>query len=688
MVGLGSHVFLREDFQRLISVHGVSKYVGSVHIFKDVTFSLQDVERVGLIGRNGVGKTTLIQILLGELEPDSGEVTIPRHLVLAGLPQQVVRVSGSTVFEYALDVSTRLRQLQEALNQLQRTLEKEVEPERSQPLALQHGHLLEQYELLGGYDLEPRAREILTGLGFSQKQMESQVSTLSGGWAMRLALARLLLSAPDTLLLDEPTNHLDLDSLLWLEDHLVSSRQSMLIISHDRAFLNRMVTRILELDGGYLQEFAGNYEFYLEEKARRREIQLAAFRNQQQRVQQLERFIASNRYRKDRARQAQSRLKSLARMEILEAPGDQLDLGFTFPEPTHCGKRVMELQGVTKHYGDLTVYRRLDLVVERGDRIAILGANGAGKSTLLKMMAGVESPSGGQICLGHGVVRGYYAQHQMEQLNATYTVMQEASGVAGDLTLTEIRGFLGAFLFRGEDVEKKVGVLSGGEKARLALCKLLMQRPNLLLLDEPTNHLDIPARDVFEEALESYGGTVCFISHDRHFIDAIATKIVYVRGAAIHVFPGNYTDYQQIWRQRLEADHGSEVAVEAVAQPAERNASTTSRKDQERRRQEAERRNQFYRLKRPMQTRLGLLEREVDDIQQQLASCSARLADPATYRSGSDLGGLQREYGRLQRNLKDLTAHWEEQALALEDLEQTFWENCRREDDPHISPSG
>jgi ATP-binding cassette, subfamily F, member 3 len=661
----------------LIGVQGISKSAGRTEIFKDVSFALQDGERVGLIGRNGVGKTTLVKILLGELDSDSGVVSIPRHLVLAGLPQQVVRVSGGTVFTCALDVSARLRQVQEALIQVQENLDAEKEPEQCQRLALRHAHLLEQYEHLGGYVLESRAREILAGLGFSQKQLDSPVNTLSGGWAMRLALARLLLSDPDVLLLDEPTNHLDLDSLLWLEVYLLSARQSMIVISHDRAFLNRLVTRILELDKGRLTEFSGNYDAYLEEKARRHEIQLAAFKNQQQRIQHLERFIARNRYRKDRARQAQSRLKLMARMEPLQALGGEISLQFAFPQPPHCGKRVLEMHDVAKRYGDLTVCEGVNLVVERGERIAILGSNGAGKSTLLKMMAGIEPPSKGQILMGQKVVLGYYAQHQMEQLNESLTVMQEASLVAGDLTLTQVRGLLGAFLFRGDDVEKRVKVLSGGERARLALCKLLMQRPSLLLLDEPTNHLDIPARDVFEEALESYNGTVCLISHDRHFIDAVATKIVYVRDAAIQVFPGNYGDFQEIWQQRLETDREVTSRNERLAQSVEGSATTATRKDQERKRQEADWRNQFHRLKKPMQLRLDKLETELEDTQKQLASYSEKLADPETYQSGADIGDLQREYRRLKRNLEDLTAQWEEQALELEDLEQGFWEDRR-----------
>ena len=657
----------------MISIQGISKFVGKTEIFKDVSFHLQEGERVGLIGRNGVGKTTLLQILLREVEPDTGGITIPKQVLLASLPQQVVRVSGSMVLAYAMDVSDRLREVLRSLREVQDGLEGNNDPARTQSLALRQAHLMEQFEHLGGYDLEARARKILAGLGFSEEQLTRPVDSLSGGWLMRLALVRLLLAAPDVLLLDEPTNHLDLDSLLWLEDHLLNSRLAMVIISHDRAFLNRLVTRILELEQGRLHEYSGNYDRYLEEKARRQEIRLASFKNQQQRVQQLERFVARNRYRKDRARQAQSRLKLLAKMELLEAPEGTAELEVNFPEPQHCGKRVLELNAVSKRYGDQLVYQNIDLVVERGDRIAFLGPNGAGKSTLLKILAGAEAPSTGELRLGPQVVRGYYAQHQMEQLSANLTVFQEVAQVAGDLSLTQIRGLLGAFLFRGDDVEKKVAILSGGEKARLALCKLFMQRPNLLLLDEPTNHLDIPARDAFEEALESYPGTICFISHDRHFINAIANKILHVHSGEIQLFPGDFDDYENIWRQRLDDDRNRE-AQRGAAPDQSFSPGAASRKDLDRKRQEAEWRNEFYRLKRPLQERLDRLEKDLETAQQRLEGLTVSLADPDTYQSGADVGALQREYHELKKSVQNLTQQWEERALALEELEKTFWE--------------
>jgi ATP-binding cassette subfamily F protein 3 len=660
----------------LISVQGISKFVGKTEIFRDVSFHLQEGERVGLIGRNGVGKTTLLQMLLREVEPDTGMVIIPKHLELASLPQQMVKATNSTVLAHAMDVSARLRETQQTLREVQEALEAPHDPETSEALALRQAHLMEQHEHLGGYDLEARAKKILAGLGFLEAQLSRPVQALSGGWIMRLALARLLLADPDVLLLDEPTNHLDLESLLWLEDHLLHSKQAMIIISHDRAFLNRLVTRVLELEQGRLHEYSGNYDRYLEEKARRQEIQLASFKNQQARVQEMERFVARNRYRKSTARQAQSRLKHMARMELVEAPEGTAALEVSFPEPPHCGKRVLELCAVGKCYGDQVVYQDIDLVVERGDRIAFLGPNGAGKSTLLKLLAGVEEPTSGELRLGHQVIRGYYAQHQMEQLSANLTVMQEVTRVAGDMTLTQIRGSLGAFLFRGEDVEKKVAVLSGGEKARLALCKLLMQRPNLLLLDEPTNHLDIPAQDAFEEALDSYAGTVCFISHDRHFINAIASKVLHVHEGKIELFPGNFEDYETIWRQRVDADRGRELEMQresAAGQTSGPGAAT--RKDVERKRQEAEWRNEFYRLKQPLQKQLDRLEQDLETTQQQLEGLGARLADPSTYQSGADVGALQREYQEIKKHIQTLTQRWEEQALTLEELETTFWKN-------------
>jgi len=682
----------------VIAVQGISKLLGKKELFLNVSFHIHPGERIGLIGSNGAGKTTLFHIMLGEIEPDGGTVTKPKSMRLGYLPQEWTPLVDKSLLSYAMDVHEELNTVQAELRRLQESLGRETEKESFAELALRQSHLLEKLEHLGGYDLEARACKVLAGLGFDNEQLDRPVSTLSGGWAMRLELARLLLSEPDLLLLDEPTNHLDLDSLLWLEDYLLGTSSAMVIVSHDRAFLNRVVTRILELEQGRMQEYTGNYTGYLQEKTLRQRIQQASYRNQQERIRQIERFIERNRVRKDRARQAQSRMKRLEKIERIEAPVQDANIHFIFPEPPRSGRRAMELRQVRKVYprnppcppltkggrgdfahlreppkngnnSEIVIYDGLDLVIERGDRIAFLGKNGAGKSTLLKILAGVEDVSGGQRMPGHQAVLGYYAQYQWQQLRPECTVLEEGSSVAGEMTQTQLRGLLGAFLFSGEAVQKKVSVLSGGEKARLILCKLLLQRPNFLLLDEPTNHLDIPSREILEQALEQFPGTICFISHDRHFINRIANKTLLVDSGLIHLFPGNYTDYTEIWQKRLEQLPNDRPGAIGGEQGAE---SIPFRKHQTQKRLEAERRNQLFRLKKPIQDRLEELEAELEAAHKQLDSFTARMGDPATYQNGNTIQDLQKAFQEAQQKIQGLTKEWEDLAAQLEELEGRF----------------
>jgi ATP-binding cassette, subfamily F, member 3 len=653
----------------MIAVQGVSKFLGKKELLHNVSFHIRPGDRIGLIGPNGAGKTTLFQIMTGDMEPDGGAVTKPKIMRLGYLPQEWTPLQDKSVLSYTMDVHEELNLVQVELRLLQESLENATNAESVGEQARRQSFLLEKLEHLGGYDLEARACKVLAGLGFDKDQLHRSLSTLSGGWAMRLELARLLLSEPDLLLLDEPTNHLDLDSLLWLENYLLGTSSAVIMVSHDRAFLNRVVTRVLEIEQGQLQEYTGNYSAYLEEKALRREIHLASYRNQQERIRQIERFVERNRVRKDRARQAQSRLKQLEKIERIEAPVQDANIHFNFPEPLRSGRRAIELRQVRKTYGEQVVYEGIDLVIERGDRIAFLGRNGAGKSTLLKMLAGVEAISGGERLPGHQTVLGYYAQYQWEQLHPEWTVLEEASSIAGAMTQTQLRGMLGAFLFPGEDVEKKVSVLSGGEKSRLILCKLLLQRPNFLLLDEPTNHLDIPSREVLERALQEFPATLCFISHDRHFINRIANKILVVDSGQIHLFPGNYLDYQEIWKKRLEQpehDGAEAFGEERKAEPV------PFRKDQGQKRLEAERRNQLFRLKRPLQDRLEELESQVGAVHALLDSLTISMADPATYQNGNSVQDLQKAYQQSQQKVQELTREWEDLAAQLEELEQGF----------------
>ena len=656
----------------MVSVQQVSKFLGKKELFKGVSFHVHSGERVGLIGTNGAGKTTLFHILMGETEPDEGVVTKSRNLSIGYLPQQCNPPEQRSILAHTTDVDKKIGTVRSELSELQQEMSSEKNQCEIEAMALRQTRLLEQLEHLGGYDLEARAQKILVGLGFQENHFTAPVSTLSGGWVMRVELARLLLAEPDLLLLDEPTNHLDLESLIWLEQYILNSSSAIIVVSHDRAFLNRVVARILELEGGKLSEYAGSYDFYLKEKAQRRQIELSSYRNQQERIRQVERFIDRNRYRKDKAKQVQSRIKSLEKIERVEISAEESQIHFEFPKPIRSGKRVLELRNLTKAYGDHVVYRGINLVVERGDRIAFLGKNGAGKSTLLKILAGEESVTSGERVVGHNVVLGHYAQYQWEQLAPANSVLGEAASVAGDLAQSQLRGLLGAFLFRGEDVTKKVAVLSGGEKARLILCKLLLQRPNVLLMDEPTNHLDIPSRDVLEQALQDFPGTLCFISHDRHFLNSLSSKVLTVQNGQIHLFPGNYDDFINIWKNRLDQEDDRELSSGQVSKDVN---SSTARRAQEQKRLEAEWRNELYRLKKPLQERLERVESDLGEFQQLLDSLNAQLGDPSTYQDGAAVQQLQIKYQQCQNKIEELTQEWETNALALEELEEGFWKD-------------
>ncbi|MHC1728317.1 MAG: ABC-F family ATP-binding cassette domain-containing protein [Syntrophobacteraceae bacterium] len=653
----------------MLTVSDVSKYLGQKELFRNLSFHIHLGEKIGLIGPNGSGKSTLFQIFLGEVEPDSGTIAKTRNLRIGYLPQESIPARNKTVLARAVDIHDEAEGLKKELEFIQRELDSEKDPQALDTLAARHARVLERIEHLVGYDFEARAAKILEGLGFRAGQFETPVSELSGGWVMRLELARLLLSEPDLLLLDEPTNHLDLESLLWLEEYLLNCGSAFIMVSHDRTFLNRIVQRIIEIDQGTLQEYAGNYDFYLEEKAKRQEVLLSTYKNQQDRIRQIERFIEKNRYDNKTAARAQSRIKMLDKMERIEVSTSNAEIHFSFPPPARSGKRVIELQGVSKSYGENCVYAGIDLTVERGDKIALLGPNGAGKSTLLKLLAGVTEPTSGERIAGYHTVSGYYAQHQWEQLNPDATVLEEAFSISGDMPQTQLRGLLGAFLFQGDDVLKKTVVLSGGEKARLVLCKLLIERPNFLLLDEPTNHLDISSRVVLEKALGDFPGTVCFISHDRRFINAVANRIVVVKGGAIHTFPGDFEDYQRIWKARLDSDTESE----AKAGPEENGSGAKSRVVQKR--AEAEWRNELFRAKKPIQERVEVLERELDSLHAELDLLKERLADPETYKQGRLAVEIQTQYRGVQDRVRELTGDWEENMMNLEEIEEEFRKN-------------
>ena len=523
----------------MIQLESVSKAYGGQPLFRDVTWRIADRERIGLVGPNGAGKTTLCRILAGLEEPDTGQVSRPRATTVGYLPQEVAGAAAGSVLAEALggfdDVWALEREMEDVAHAL--------ESSPSEALTTRYGDLQHRFEALGGYRLENQAKAILSGLGFATADLGRPLAEFSGGWRMRAALARLLLVAPSLLLLDEPTNHLDLESLAWLEDFLAGYDGTVVVVSHDRYFLNRMVTSIADLTPAGLVVYPGDYDDFLVEREARRELLEARARNQAKRIAEIERFIERFRYQATKARQVQSRVKMLERVDRIEVGADARHIRFAFPEPPRTGRRVASLRDVRKAYGDNVVYDGVTFEVERGERVALVGENGAGKSTLLKMLAGVLSLDRGERTLGSHVAVHYYAQHQLDALRPDNTVLEELIAAAPELPHTRLRSILGAFLFSGDAVDKKVTVLSGGEKARLALAKMLVRPAALLCLDEPTNHLDLASREVLESALAAFPGTIVFISHDRYFINRIATAVVEVAHGALARYLGSYDDY-------------------------------------------------------------------------------------------------------------------------------------------------
>jgi len=491
------------------------------------------------------------------------------------------------------------------------------------------------------------------------------VEEMSGGWAMRVALARILLAEPDLILLDEPTNHLDLDSLVWLEEYLVQIKSSLMLVSHDRVFLDRVVHRLLELEHGRLTSYPGNFQRYLEEKEKRLQSQWAAYRHQQEQIRQIKRFIDRNRARKDRAKQVQGRLKMLDKMELIEPPTSPDRFTFTFPPPSRAAKIVLELKKASKGYGDQPVVSDIDLTIQRGDRLALIGPNGAGKTTLVRLMAGMLTPDSGELVLGSGVRIAYFAQQQLELLNPQQTVLESLQSVAGDLGQGRLRNLLGGFLFRNDEVDKLVSVLSGGETSRLLLCQILA---NFLLLDEPNNHLDMQGRRVLEKALETYEGAICLVSHDRHLINAIANKVLVLTNGRVEMFHGNYDDYQEVWQQRLQP---TLPLPETESYRSE--TISASKKSKEQKRLEAKWRNELPRMKAPLTQRLDNLEQTIEEISGRLDELNHLLAKPDTYENGTDIAALNREYNELKKSLEEHNRQWEQTAIELETLEESFW---------------
>ncbi|HET8945939.1 MAG TPA: ABC-F family ATP-binding cassette domain-containing protein [Candidatus Polarisedimenticolia bacterium] len=532
----------------MIAFNGVGKQYGQQVLFVEASFQLNPGERAGLVGPNGAGKTTVFRMITGDESPDEGDVVVPKRLTLGYFRQDVEEMSGRSVLDEAIAGSGRVGDLHHELESLQRAM---ADPGRAGDLdaiLARFGEAQEAYEHLGGYALESRAREVLHGLGFEDERIDGDVGALSGGWKMRVAMARVLLGSPDILLMDEPTNHLDIESIVWLESFLKDYPGTLLLTSHDRSFLNRVVSKIVEIDGGEITMYSGNYDFYDRERRLREANREAAYARQQAMLAKEQRFIDRFRTHAAKAAQVQSRIKALDKIEKVTLPKRRAVVTFDFPAPPRSGDQVAVLEHVRKEYGRRAVHDDLSLTIRRGERWAVMGKNGAGKTTLLRLVAGVLDPDGGAVRLGAAVRMGYFAQQSLDVLKADLTVEEQLQSDFPREGTGVLRNLAGAFQFSGDDVDKKVRSLSGGERSRLAMARLLFTSPNFLVLDEPTNHLDLATKEMLVEALASFEGTMLFVSHDRTFLRGLGTRVLELGGesgrdAKPLLFPGSYVEY-------------------------------------------------------------------------------------------------------------------------------------------------
>ncbi len=539
----------------MIQLSSAGKRFGPKLLFDNLDWLITPRERVGLVGANGTGKSTLLKVLGGMESLDYGSITPAKNTTYGYLPQDGLQLSGRTVFDECMSVFSNLRALEQEMEDLAHKMgELDHTSGEYAQVADRYQRISGEFRVKDGYALDSQVGTVLDGLGFVKEDWTRYTEEFSGGWQMRIALAKLLLAKPDLLLLDEPTNHLDLETRNWLEQYLLGYPYAYVLISHDRYFLDVTVDRIAEIWNKRVQFYSGNYEKYLQQKQERRDSLVAAYKNQRDRIEQLEAFINRFRYQATKAKQVQSRVKELEKIERIEIPPEEKTIHFTFPQPKPSGRVVVECTGLAKSYGAKEVFRDVSFTIQRGDRIALVGVNGAGKSTLIKLLTGIEPLTAGTLQHGHNVEPDYFAQDQYKELDPGRRMLDDLSDVAVQKTTSELRGLLGCFLFSEDDVFKPIGVLSGGERNRYALARMLLHPSNFLLLDEPTNHLDMRAKDVLLESLEKYNGTVVFVSHDRYFIDKLATRVFEIGGGRVEVFPGNYEDY--LWRKQRDTSAG------------------------------------------------------------------------------------------------------------------------------------
>ena len=641
----------------MLTLSGITKAYGGRTLFEDVTLQINREDRIGLVGPNGAGKTTLFSMMLGEGSPDAGEVISERNIKIGYLPQESAPIADETVIELATAISPEFVKLRRVIKAWE--LDHPIEAQHSEDI---HDNIHDRYNELDGYRIEAKAKQILAGLSFREKDFDRPAREMSGGWVMRAHLARLLTQEPDLLMLDEPTNHLDLDALIWFQGYLQGYPGAILVISHDREFLNSLVGSIVEIRQSKLMRYRGNFdEFLIQREASEAQL-LSAYKNQQREIAHMMDFVNRFRAKASKAAQAQSKLKAVERMDKIEAPvDDNAKVSFSFPQPQRSGQRVIRLEGIHQAYGQNVVYRGLDFEAERGQRIVLVGPNGAGKSTLLKVLGDAIKPQAGTRELGHNVKSGYYSQYRVEMLDPSRSVLDEALDTPQRVTEQSVRTLLGSFLFRGDDVFKKVSVLSGGEKSRLALVKLLLDPPNLLLMDEPTTHLDMNSIDALIYALSQFEGTLIFISHDVYFIRALAKHVIHINAGVLTPYAGDYQYYLDKTkavsaREALTA--GARAETKVVQQK-----SNVDRKEQKR--IEAEQRQARSDKRKGQQQLVYQLEKKIQELEQHQTELTAELEKQETYDNPGRAVVVNRDLVAVQEDLAKATAAWEAAEIKL-----------------------